>query len=138
MSSEARSKKLYSAYLDEDLRAELRSWPKRDRARVGRLIQRVQENFGSPQLHSGTGIRDPPPKKSRLGVYESRIGRGLRLVFTLESPVLLYFHTIGNHDEVWLRFVLQRMIRGSKRRILVILRMRLSKSQFGLNGPLFG
>jgi mRNA-degrading endonuclease YafQ of YafQ-DinJ toxin-antitoxin module len=99
-SSEARSKKLYNAYLDEDLRAELRSWPKRDRARVGRLIQRVQENFGSPHLHSGTGIRDLSPKGSRLGVYECRIGRGLRLVFTSESPALLYFHTIGNHDEV--------------------------------------
>ena len=35
------------------------------------------------------------------------------------------------------RFVLQRMIRGSKRRMSIILRMRLSKSQFGLNGPLF-
>jgi mRNA-degrading endonuclease YafQ of YafQ-DinJ toxin-antitoxin module len=98
--SEARSKKLYSAYLDEDLRAELRSWPKRDRARVGRLNQRVQENFGSPHLHSGTGIRDLSPKGSRLNVYECRIGKGLRLVFTLESPALLYFHTIGNHDEV--------------------------------------
>ena len=99
-SSEARSKKLYSAYLDEDLRAELRSWPKPDRARVGRLIRRVQENFGNPHLHSGTGIRDLSPKGSRLNVYECRIGRGLRLVFTLESPALLYFHTIGNHDEV--------------------------------------
>ena len=26
--------------------------------------------------------------------------KGLRLVFTLEPPALLYFHTIGNHDEV--------------------------------------
>src|SRR4029077_20106204 len=61
-SSEARSKHMYSAYLDEDLRAELRSWPKPDRARVGKLIPRVQENFGSPHLHSGTGIRDLSPK----------------------------------------------------------------------------
>jgi mRNA-degrading endonuclease YafQ of YafQ-DinJ toxin-antitoxin module len=99
-SSGARSKKLYSAYLAEDLRSELRSWPKPDRARVGKLIQRVQENFGKPHLHSGTGNRDLSPKGSRLSVYECRIGRGLRLVFTLESAALLYFHTIGNHDEV--------------------------------------
>jgi mRNA-degrading endonuclease YafQ of YafQ-DinJ toxin-antitoxin module len=98
--SEARSKKLYSAYLDEDLRAELRSWPKPDRARVGSLIRRVQENFGNPHLHSGAGIRDLSPKGSRLNVYECRIGKGLRLVFTLESRALLYFHTIGNHDEL--------------------------------------
>jgi hypothetical protein len=99
-SSAARSKKLYRAYLAEDLRRELRTWPKLDRARVGKLIQRVQDNFGQPHLHSGTGIRDLSPKGSRLRVYECRIGRGLRLLFTLESPALLYFHAIGNHDEV--------------------------------------
>ena len=99
-SSGARSKKLYSAHLAEDLRSELRGWPKPDRARVGKLIRRVQGNFGNPHLHSGTGIRDLSPKGSRLSVYECRIGKGLRLVFTLESPALLYFHTIGNHDEV--------------------------------------
>ena len=43
--SGARSKKLYSAYLAGDLRSELRIWPKPDRARVGKLIQNVQENF---------------------------------------------------------------------------------------------
>src|SRR5437870_6360499 len=74
-SSGARSKKLYSAHLAEDLRSELRGWPKPDRARVGKLIQRVQENFGNPHLHSGTGIRDLSPKGSRLSVYECRIGR---------------------------------------------------------------
>jgi mRNA-degrading endonuclease YafQ of YafQ-DinJ toxin-antitoxin module len=80
--------------------SELRSWPKPDRARAGKLIQRVQENFGKPHLHSGIGIRDLSPKGSKLNVYECRIGRGLRLVFTLESPASLYFHMIGNHDEV--------------------------------------
>ncbi len=98
--SGGRSKKLYDAYLAEDLRRELRGWPKPERARVGKLIQSVQENFGKPHLHSGAGIRDLSPKGSRLSVYECRIGRGLRLLFTLESPALLYFHTIGNHDEV--------------------------------------
>jgi len=29
-----------------------------------------------------------------------RIGSGLRLVFMLESPALLFFHTVGNHDDV--------------------------------------
>ena len=99
-SSAARSTKPYSVYLDEDQRAELRRWPKPARARVGRLIQHVQENFGQPHLHSGVGIRDLSPQGSRFNVYECRIGRGLRLVFTLETPALLYFHMIGNHDEV--------------------------------------
>jgi hypothetical protein len=99
-SSTARSKKLYSAYLAEELRIELRTWPKPDRQRVGKLIQSVQENFGKPHLHSGAGIRDLSPKGSRLRVYECRIGTGLRLIFTSEPGSLLYFHTIGNHDQV--------------------------------------
>jgi mRNA-degrading endonuclease YafQ of YafQ-DinJ toxin-antitoxin module len=67
---------------------------------VGKLIQSVQDNFGKPHLHFGMGIRDLSPKRSHLNVYECRIGRGLRLIFTLEPPSLLYFHMIGNHDEV--------------------------------------
>ena len=98
--SGARSKKLYNAYLADDLRSELRSWAKPDRARVGQLIRSVQENFGKPHMHSGAGIRDLSPKGSRVNVYECRIGRGLRLVFTSEPGPALYFHMIGNHDEV--------------------------------------
>ena len=47
-SSTARSKKLYSAYLAEELRIELRTWPKSDRQRVGKLIQSVQEISENP------------------------------------------------------------------------------------------
>jgi hypothetical protein len=53
-----------------------------------------------PHLHSGIGIRDLSPKGSRLRVYECRLGRALRLIFTLERPSLLYFHMIGTHDDV--------------------------------------
>src|SRR5437867_7966716 len=92
-SSEARSKELYSAYLDEDLRAELRSWPKRDRARLGRLIQRVQENFGNPHLHSGTGIRDLSPKgePTRLRMSD-REGTAIGLYVGITSIALLSHH----------------------------------------------
>jgi hypothetical protein len=37
-------------------------------------------------------------RRKRIG--PNGIGRGLRLLFTLESPASLYFHMIGNHDEV--------------------------------------
>src|SRR6266403_2481823 len=99
-SSAARSKKPYSVYLDDDLRAELRSWPKRDRKRIGGIIRRVQEGFGKPHMHSSIGVRDLSPSGSRLNVYECRIGLALRLIFTLEKPSLLYFHMVGTHDEV--------------------------------------
>jgi mRNA-degrading endonuclease YafQ of YafQ-DinJ toxin-antitoxin module len=86
--------------LGDDLRVELRSCPKVERKQVGALIQRLQESFGDPHLHSGIGIRDLSPKGNRLRVYECRLGRALRLIFTLERPSLLYFHMIGTHDDV--------------------------------------
>jgi mRNA-degrading endonuclease YafQ of YafQ-DinJ toxin-antitoxin module len=79
---------------------ELRQWPKVDRKRVGDVIRRVQDRFGHPHVHSGVGIRDLSPKGKRLGVYECRMSRALRLVFTRERPSMLYFHMIGTHDEV--------------------------------------
>jgi mRNA-degrading endonuclease YafQ of YafQ-DinJ toxin-antitoxin module len=99
-SSVARSKTSYRVELDEELLDELRQWPKVDRKRVGEIIRQVQENFGRPHLHSGLGIRDLSPKGKRLGVYECRVGRPLRLIFTRGRSSLLYFHMIGTHDEV--------------------------------------
>lgn len=99
-SSAARSKSFFRVQLDDALLAELREWPKRDRKRVGDVIRNAQENFGKPHLHSGAGIRDLSPSGKRLHVYECRVSRPLRIVFTLERPSLLYFHMIGTHDEV--------------------------------------
>jgi hypothetical protein len=82
------------------LLAEIRRWPKVDRKRVGDVIRRVQNTFGQPHLHSGVGIRDLSPARKKLHVYECRVGRPLRLVFTREAPSLLYFHMIGTHEEV--------------------------------------
>jgi len=73
---------------------------KADRKRVGDIIRRVQDNFGRPHLHAGLGIRDLSPKGRNLGVYECRVSRPLRLVFTRERPSILYFHMLGTHDEV--------------------------------------
>lgn len=78
---------------------ELRQWLNRDRKRVGDAIRTAQENFGTPHSHSGVGIRDLSPTGKRLNVYECRVSRPLRLIFTFERPSLLYFHMIGTHDE---------------------------------------
>jgi len=99
-STAARSKTSYSVQLDDDLLAELRKWPKPDRKRVGDAIRKAQENFGKPHLHSGSGIRDLSSGRKRLHVYECRVSKPVRLVFTLERPALLYFHMIGTHDDV--------------------------------------
>jgi len=64
------------------------------RRTIGELMEKVRVNFGRPHLHAGSGLR-----ALRSGVYECRLNLRQRLVFTLE-PGSLYFHFIGNHDEV--------------------------------------
>jgi mRNA-degrading endonuclease YafQ of YafQ-DinJ toxin-antitoxin module len=51
--------------------------------------------LGEPHLHSGLGIR----KLHRSGIWEARMGLGLRLVFTVE-PDLLTLVRVGTHDEI--------------------------------------
>jgi mRNA-degrading endonuclease YafQ of YafQ-DinJ toxin-antitoxin module len=50
---------------------------------------------GDPHRHAGTGIR----KLHRSGVWEARLGLGLRLVFALESDVMTLAR-VGDHDEI--------------------------------------
>ncbi len=94
------SKRSYSARLDDDLLAQLRGSPKEVRQQVGEVIRAVQENFGRPHQHSGIGIRDLAPKGSGHHVYECRLSKGVRLVFTLVDGRMLYFHMMGTHDQV--------------------------------------
>jgi len=76
------------------LLAQLRSFDKEQRREIGGLIEKVRLSFGHPHLHGGTGVR-----ALKSGVYECRLDLRQRLVFTLE-PGSLYFHFIGNHNEV--------------------------------------
>ena len=98
--SPAPSTTSYSVELDDDLRAQLRDLPKSERQRIGEAIRRVQESFGRPHLHAGIGIRDLAPKRSRYPVYECRVSRPIRLVFTVMDKSTLYFHIMGTHDDV--------------------------------------
>jgi hypothetical protein len=52
-------------------------------------------SIGQPHLHSGLGIR----KVHASGVWEARVGLGLRMVFLL-SPSELVLVTVGSHDDV--------------------------------------
>ena len=94
------SKRSYSARLDEDLLAQLRASPKEERQQIGETIRNVQQNFGRPHQHSGIGIRNLAPKGSGHHVYECRLSKGVRLVFTLIDDRVLYFHMMGTHDQV--------------------------------------
>jgi hypothetical protein len=50
---------------------------------------------GDPHLHAGLGIR----KLHGSGIWEARVGLGLRLVFALE-PGLVTLVRAGTHDEI--------------------------------------
>ena len=78
----------------EDLRDNLRRLSKEKRQEIGAMLDKVASSFGKPHLHAGTGIR-----KLADGVYESRLGLSERFIFTLTDGVL-FFHMMGNHDEV--------------------------------------
>ena len=65
-----------------------------DRVRSLQVVSAVQEVFGQPHRHEGTGLR-----KLIKGHYEVRLGLGQRLVFEDRGHVL-YFKMLGNHDQV--------------------------------------
>ena len=93
-SSKATSKHSLKIEIDPQLLQQLRSFDKDQRRLIGELIEKVRISFGQPHLHGGTGLR-----ALRSGVYECRLNLRQRLVFTLE-PGSLYFHFLGNHNEV--------------------------------------
>ena len=51
--------------------------------------------LGDPHAHAGLGIR----KLHASGIWEARVGLGLRLVFALE-PDRLTLVRVGRHDEI--------------------------------------
>ena len=74
--------------------AVLRESVKKERKSIGERIEEVRAGFGNPHLHRGAGIR-----ALGRGLYECRHGLALRLVFSAYRG-LLYFHMMGDHDEV--------------------------------------
>ena len=74
--------------------AALRGFSKSERQAIGALIEAVRESFGNPHAHRGTGTR-----ALGQGLYECRLGLSVRMVFAAYHG-LLYFHMLGNHDDV--------------------------------------
>jgi len=59
-------------------------------------VDQLPDSFGKSHAHMGVGIRKIHPR----GVWEFRVGRRHRVVFTHPQPDLLMLHILGNHDEV--------------------------------------
>lgn len=65
------------------------------RATVFEVLLALPRAVGEPHVHAGLGIR----KLHGSGIWEARVGLGLRLVFTLE-PGLLTLVRVGSHEDV--------------------------------------
>lgn len=65
------------------------------RAPVFDVLLSLPRALGEPHLHSGLGIR----KLHRSGIWEARVGLGLRLVFTIEHDLLTLVR-VGTHEEI--------------------------------------
>lgn len=89
-----RPTRLKAVEFDRSLLDQLRLLPKERRRAVGEVIAGVQEAFGQPHRHGGSGVR-----KLLRGHYEVRLGLGQRLVFEDRGNVL-HFKVLGTHDEV--------------------------------------
>ncbi|MBI4957611.1 MAG: hypothetical protein HY908_36735 [Myxococcales bacterium] len=75
--------------------ADVRALSTEARAVVFEVLLSLPKAFGAPHLHAGLGLR----KLHASGIWEARVGLGLRLVFAFAADTLTLVR-VGDHDEV--------------------------------------
>lgn len=81
--------------LGEAFQRDVRGLTGAHRVAVFEAMLSLPRALGDPHTHAGLGIR----KLHASGIWEARVGLGLRLVFTLEADLLTLVR-VGSHDEV--------------------------------------
>jgi mRNA-degrading endonuclease YafQ of YafQ-DinJ toxin-antitoxin module len=81
--------------LAEAFQRDVRGLAGHQRQAVFDVLLALPRAIGEPHLHAGLGIRKLHP----TGIWEARVGLGLRVVFALE-PNLLTLVRLGSHDEI--------------------------------------
>ena len=81
--------------LRERFQLDLRALREEQRALVFETILALPGALGNPHRHAGLGIR----KLHASGIWEARVGLGLRVMFSLE-PGFLTLVRAGSHDEI--------------------------------------
>ena len=81
--------------LTERFQRDVRALDDERRAQAFEVILSLPKAVGEPHLHAGVGLRKLHPS----GIWEARVGLGLRMVFALEKDLLTLVR-IGGHDEV--------------------------------------
>ncbi len=82
--------------LSRRIQRQLERAPDDLREQLAEAVSRLPEAMGNPHLHTGLGLR----KIHRGGVFEFRLGRDCRVVFTQPEKGLIMFHLLGQHDDV--------------------------------------
>jgi len=81
--------------LTERFQRDVRDLEEEQRAPVFEAILSLPRAIGESHLHSGLGIR----KLHRSGIWEARLGLGLRLVFAIQKEVLTLVR-VGTHQDI--------------------------------------
>ena len=81
--------------LFEAFRRDVRALSDAHRLAVFDAMLALPRAVGDPHVHAGLGIR----KLHASGIWEARVGLGLRLVFGLEADLLTLVR-VGGHDEI--------------------------------------
>jgi mRNA-degrading endonuclease RelE of RelBE toxin-antitoxin system len=81
--------------LTERFQREVRLLSEDRRSAVFEAMLSLPRALGEPHLHSGLGLR----KIHRTGIWEARVGLGLRVVFVVEKAVITLVRA-GTHDDV--------------------------------------
>ena len=81
--------------LMERFQRDLAGLSQQDRNRCFELMIGLPKAMGTPHGHSGLGIR----KIHSSGIYEARVGLGLRVVFALRVDQAILVR-VGSHEDV--------------------------------------
>jgi mRNA-degrading endonuclease YafQ of YafQ-DinJ toxin-antitoxin module len=81
--------------LAERFQRDVRTLPEDRLSAVFESILSLPKALGEAHLHTGLGIR----KLHRSGIWEARLGLGLRLVFAVEGQVITLVR-VGTHEDV--------------------------------------
>lgn len=81
--------------LTERFQRDVSAIPKDRKAAVFDSLLSLPRAMGEPHLHSGLGIR----KLHSSGIWEARVGLGLRLVFAVEANLITLVR-LGTHEDV--------------------------------------
>jgi mRNA-degrading endonuclease YafQ of YafQ-DinJ toxin-antitoxin module len=81
--------------LTERFQRDVRDLDQDQRRAVFDAILALPRVMGSPHTHAGLGIRKLHPS----GIWEARVGLGLRMVFGLQ-PDMLALVRVGTHEDV--------------------------------------